>query len=84
MSQNFYCEYCGAKYSSIASLTNGYCPRHPNGTNRGKHKLYEGSEKPQYFCKYCGAKYSSIAALTNGYCSRHPNGTNRGKHSPAL
>ena len=36
MAQNFYCEYCGAKYSSISSLTNGYCPRHPNGTNKGK------------------------------------------------
>ena len=45
MAQNFYCEYCGAKYSSISSLTNGYCPRHPNGTNKGKHKLYEGGEK---------------------------------------
>ena len=42
MAQNFYCEYCGAKYSSIASLTNGYCLKHPNGPNKGKHKLYEG------------------------------------------
>ena len=35
MSQNFYCEYCGAKYSSIASLTNNFYSKHPNG--RGKH-----------------------------------------------
>lgn len=80
MSQNFYCEYCGAKYSSISSLTNGYCPKHPDG--RGKHKLYEGSEKSQYFCEYCGAKYSSISSLTNGYCTKHPNG--KGNHAPAL
>jgi hypothetical protein len=34
---NFYCEYCGQKYSSVASLTNNNCPRHPNGPNKGKH-----------------------------------------------
>ena len=44
MAQNFYCEYCGAKYSSIASLTSGYCLKHPNGPNKGKHKLYEGGD----------------------------------------
>ncbi|WP_300712403.1 hypothetical protein [uncultured Brachyspira sp.] len=84
MAQNFYCEYCGAKYSSISSLTSGYCPKHPNGNQKGKHKLYEGSEKSEYFCKYCGAKYSSISSLTSGYCSKHPNGNQKGKHSPAL
>lgn len=77
---NYYCEYCGIKHSSISSLTNGNCSRHPDG--RGKHKLYEGSEKSQYFCKYCGIKHSSISSLTNGNCSRHPDG--KGKHSPAL
>jgi uncharacterized protein (DUF983 family) len=81
---NFYCEYCGSKYSSISSLTSGYCSRHPDGCNKGRHKLYEGSEKSQYFCKYCGRKYSSISSLTSGYCSRHPNGCNKGKHAPAL
>ena len=35
MAQNFYCEYCGAKYSSISFLTSGSCPDHPNG--KGKH-----------------------------------------------
>ena len=38
---NFYCEYCGLKYPSVFSLTGQSCHRHPNGTNRGKHKLYE-------------------------------------------
>lgn len=82
MSQNFYCEYCGAKYSSISALTSGSCPKHPDG--KGKHKLYEGSEKSQYFCEYCGRKYNSISDLTANSCSKHPNGANKGRHAPAL
>lgn len=81
---NFYCEYCGTKYSSVSSLTSGSCSKHPHGPNKGKHKLYEGSEKAQYVCKYCGTKYSSISSLTSGSCSKHPNGPNKGKHAPAL
>jgi len=52
--------------------------------NKGKHKLYEGSEKTQYLCKYCGNKYPSIKLMTSSYCSRHPNGSNKGTHSPSL
>ncbi len=81
---NYYCEYCGTKASSVSSLTSGYCGRHPNGASKGKHKLYEGSEKSQYVCKYCGTKASSISNLTSAYCGRHPNGSSKGKHSPAL
>jgi DNA-directed RNA polymerase subunit RPC12/RpoP len=81
---NYYCEYCGIKATSIASLVMGTCMRHPNGANKGKHKLYEGSEKSQYFCRYCGSKSSTIAGLTIGTCFKHPNGANKGKHSPAL
>ena len=81
---NFYCEYCGQKYASVSSLTAGSCSRHPNGANKGKHKLYEGSEKSKYTCKYCGQSYSSLSSLTAGSCSRHPNGANKGKHVPAL
>ena len=80
MAQNFYCEYCGAKYSSISFLTSGSCPNHPDG--KGRHKPYKGDEKSQYSCKYCGAKYSSISFLTSGSCPDHPNG--KGKHAPAL
>lgn len=29
--------YCGYKTNSVSSLTNLYCPRHPNGPNKGKH-----------------------------------------------
>ena len=81
---NFYCEYCGMKYPSVMALTGGNCPRHPNGPGKGKHKLYEGSEKSQYTCKYCGMKYPSLTALTNSNCPRHPNGAGKGKHAPAL
>ena len=32
---NFYCEYCGQKFSSVSSLTAGYCIRHPDGPHKG-------------------------------------------------
>jgi len=81
---NFYCEYCGQQFSSVSSLTNGSCHRHPNGPHKGQHKLYEGSEKSQYTCKYCGQQFSSISSLTSGSCHRHPNGPHKGQHAPAL
>ena len=48
------CEYCGKSASSIRALTGTPCTRHPLGSCKGNHKLYEGSEKPIYTCKYCG------------------------------
>ncbi len=77
---NYYCKNCGVKSSNVQSLISGSCSRHPDG--RGKHQLYEGSEKSQYVCKYCGLKYSNLQTLTSGSCRHHPDG--RGKHSPAL
>ena len=81
---NFYCEYCGTKSTSVSSLTSGSCIRHPSGANKGKHKLYEGSEKTKYSCKYCGTYANTISSLTSGGCLRHPSGVNKGKHAPAL
>jgi transcription elongation factor Elf1 len=81
---NFYCEYCGTKSSSVSSLTAQSCGKHPLGNNKGKHKLYEGSEKSKYTCKYCGTSSSSIQSLTAQSCGRHPEGNNKGKHAPAL
>ena len=81
---NYYCEYCGQKFSSVSSLVAASCSRHPNGMGKGKHKLYEGSEKSQYSCKYCGTSTSSISSLTGNSCHRHPNGAGKGKHAPAL
>ena len=80
---NFYCANCGTQRSSVSSLTGSSCSRHPLGANKGKHILYEGSEKSQYTCKYCGTNRSTISSLTAGSCHRHPDGS-RGKHSPAL
>ena len=42
---NYYCEYCGQKYSDVRNLTASSCSRHPDGPSKGKHKLYEGGEK---------------------------------------
>ena len=81
---NFYCEYCGTKSARVASLVSGYCPRHPNGPNKGKHKLFEGGEKTAYTCKYCGINNRNLSSLTSGYCPRHPSGPNKGRHAPAL
>ena len=81
---NFYCKYCGTKASSISGLTSNSCHRHPLGSGKGKHALYEGSEKSQYVCKYCGTKASSISSLTANTCHRHPNGPGKGRHEPAL
>lgn len=81
---SFYCEYCGQKFSSVASLTSNNCTRNPNGFCKGKHKLYEGSEKSMYTCKYCGQRFSSLASLTANNCTKHPNGFCKGKHAPAL
>lgn len=81
---NFYCEYCGYKATSVQILTSMACFRHPIGPNKGKHKLYEGSEKSKYTCKYCGYSTNSIQLLTSMTCFRHPDGPNKGKHAPAL
>ncbi len=81
---NFYCEYCGKKFSSVSSLTGQSCTRHPNGSLKGKHKLYEGAEKKSYTCKFCGKSFSSIESMTASHCTRHPDGSLKGRHSPAL
>jgi DNA-directed RNA polymerase subunit RPC12/RpoP len=81
---NYYCEYCGHMFSSVIALTSGTCPRHPNGANRGPHKLYQGLEKSRYTCKYCGHTFPSIMSMVGATCPRHPDGANKGYHSPAL
>lgn len=78
MTTKYYCKYCGTNATSIFSLTNNPCSKNPN---KGKHVLYEGSEKSQYTCKFCGSKTSTIFSLTNNPCSKNPNGR---YHEPAL
>lgn len=81
---NYYCEYCGTKAQSISHLTATVCAQHPNGHAKGKHKLYEGSEKSSYNCKYCGTSANSLTHLTATACPKHPNGHAKGKHAPTL
>ena len=76
-----YCKYCGDTRSSVKSLTTNACANHPNGSNKGKHILYESTEKSEYTCKYCGDTRSSIKSLTTNTCANHPN---KGNHVPAL
>jgi hypothetical protein len=78
------CKYCGTKFPSVASLTGGTCFRHPDGAHRGKHALYEGSEKSKYTWKFCGTTNASITGLTGGSCLKHPRGAHKGKHEAAL
>ena len=81
---NFYCEYCGYKYPTVQSLVAQLCIRHPAGINKGRHKLYEGSEKSQYTCKFCGKTFRDIQSMVAQKCMRHPDGINKGHHAPAL
>ena len=74
---NYYCKYCGRKYSSIQNLTSNFCHKNPDGKY---HVLYEGDEKSTYYCKYCGRKYSSIQDLTSNFCHNNPDGK---YHAPA-
>ena len=83
--KNFYCEYCGQLFKSVSELMRaGLCVRHPDSPVRGKHKLYEGTEKTVYTCKYCGAEARTIDRLTSSFSVHHPAGHNRGRHAPAL
>lgn len=82
--KNYYCEYCGKKFPDVRTLTSGTCTYHPDGSNKGHHKLYEGTEKSKYTCKYCGKQFPSIQVMVGGQCVNHPNGTNKGRHAPAL
>ena len=81
---NYYCEYCGHKFPDVRLLVSATCVKHPDGSHKGKHKLYEGSEKSEYICKYCGRKFSSIMLMTSGTCANHPKGSNKGGHAPTL
>ncbi len=81
---DYYCKYCGRRFTSVVTLTSNPCGKHPAGAYKGKHALYEGSAKSQYICKYCGNRYSSLITLTSNKCARHPEGSYKGYHSPAL
>lgn len=79
---NYFCEYCGLKFSSVRSLTALRCNRHPLGPGNGNHQLYEGAEAHKYLCEYCGQESSSISGLTGLRCTRHPTDPRNGRHKP--
>ena len=74
---NFYCKWCGSKYTNVTTLTSGSCSKNPEGK---KHGLDEGSKKSQYVCKCCRSKYSNLTTLCTGSCSK----SHTKKHQPAL
>ena len=80
----FYCVNCGKDFASVRDMIMSPCQKHPLGSFKGNHILYEGSEKSQYTCKYCGKKFSSIRNMTWSPCQYHPKGAFKGNHSPAL
>jgi predicted nucleic acid-binding Zn ribbon protein len=80
----FYCVNCGKDFASVRDMIMSPCQKHPLGSFKGNHILYEGSEKSQYTCKYCGKKFSSIRNMTWSPCQYHPKGAFKGDHSPAL
>ena len=79
-----YCEYCGKQFPDVRQLVSAPCAYHPDGPNRGKHKLYQGRTTPPFTCKYCGNKFSSLMQMVTAPCAYHPKGTNKGQHSPTL
>ena len=81
---NSYCKNCGEKFSNVKSLTSSNCVRHELGPHKGKHVLYEGSEKDKYTCKFCGNNFPSIKNMIHSFCSKHPNGAHKGRHAPSL
>lgn len=78
------CKYCGMNFPNMTPLAGGTCGRHPDGPHKGRHALYEGTDKSQYTCKYCGMKFSNLNVLCAQPCGRHPQGPHKGRHSPAL
>ena len=33
----YYCKHCGQRFRSISAMTVQPCPRHPNGSYKGRH-----------------------------------------------
>jgi DNA-directed RNA polymerase subunit RPC12/RpoP len=77
MSEQYYCKWCGKKFSSVRTLSQINCNRNPEGKT---HALYEGDKKDTYTCKYCGIKNSNMMSLTNHPCKNSPSK----RCSPAL
>ena len=63
---NYYCENCGHRFADVRQILTATCSRHPDCSNRDRHKLYEGTGKSKDTCKYCGHTFSSIMQMVGG------------------
>jgi len=74
MAEEYYCKYCGKKYSHLSELTSGNCLKSPTR----KHVVFEGRTDGDFICKHCGKKYHHLSELTSGSCPKSPTK----KHEP--
>lgn len=77
--KEYYCEYCGKKFSDIRDLSINSCKKHPKGVYKGSHKLYRGQDKEKYTCRYCGKTARTISDLVSSTCKHAPK---KGWHRP--
>ncbi len=70
--KEYYCEYCGKKFSDARDLSINSCKKHPKGVYKGSHKQYRGGKKDRYECRYCGKSARSISDLVSSTCSHSP------------
>ena len=83
-----FCKYCGEEFRNVKAMAydGRKCFYHPDGSYKGPHAVYEGSEKPEYTCKYCGQRFRTLRlmAVDGRKCPYHPNGSYKGRHEPSL
>lgn len=77
--KEYYCEYCGKRFSNVRDLSINSCKKHPKGVYKGSHKLYRGGKKDRYECRYCGKGARSISDLISTTCKHAPR---KGWHRP--
>lgn len=77
--KEYYCEYCGKKFSDVRDLSINSCKKHPKGVYKGTHKLYRGGKKDRYECRYCGKNARTISDLVSSICSHSKK---KGWHRP--
>lgn len=77
--KEYYCEYCGKKFSDARDLSINSCKKHPKGVYKGSHKQYRGGKKDRYECRYCGKSARTISNLASSTCL-HSKG--KGWHRP--
>lgn len=75
--EDYYCKWCGQKFTNPATLVLNQCRLTPNPDK--KHELFQGdSNQSRYMCEYCGVVSSSIKSLTYNKCPMRKNE----RHSP--